>query len=331
MQRRRFGRSARRAGPADPVEAELDAHPARDDRPLRAAVDDAAMGRWEGPRDLLAATGHDWDRRIFRLQVLARAGVNLRFAETWSRAEPGSPDALAVLAHVQALRSLVAGRDAGRELMEQAWETCLATAEAAPADPSPWVVLLALVRVHAPDRELLGQIWNEATARDPYNREAHHEVLTFLFDRNHGSGGEMFHWALERAQTAPAGLPLAVLPLVALAESYRQRRAESGGAYGLTVHPWNDCPHIDRVLDGWWRHRSPRPHAQFADDANYLAHALGFAGRHAEAHEVFTAIGPYACDAPWSYCGEPRELFLRYRGWAARAAAGRPPRPPRPG
>lgn len=327
MERRRFGLGARRARSPEPAEVTLDRHPARGDLPLRAAMEDAGMGRWEGLRDLLASTGRDWDRRIFRLQVLARAGANLRFAETWARAEPGSADALALMAHVQAVRSMIAGRADGRELMEEAWRSCVAAAEAEPADPSPWVVLLGLLRVHAPNRQLLQQVWEEVTARDPYNREAHHEVLTYLFDRNHGTGGEMFHWAQERAETAPRGLPLAVLPLVALAESHRHRMETDGGIYGLTIHPWNECPHIDRVLDGWWRFRPPRPHAQFADDANYLAHALGFAGRHAEAHEVFTAIGPYALDAPWSYCGEPRELFLRHRTWAARAVASNPPRP----
>ncbi|MFE5871250.1 hypothetical protein ACFQ6V_21725 [Streptomyces roseifaciens] len=309
----------------------LDLHQARDDLPLRAVLEDAAMGRWEGPRDLLAATGADWDRRIFRLQVLARAGARLRFADTWARAEPRSGDALALLAHVQAVRSMISGVGAGRAEMEAAWATCLAAAEAASADPSPWVVMLALLRVHAPGRDVLEQVWAEVVRRDPYNREAHHELLTYLFPRNHGTGAEMFHWAQEQADTAPRGLPLAVLPLVALAESHRHRMetdAGSYGSYGLSIHPWIDCPHIDPVLDGWWRHRSPQPHAQFLDDANYLAHALAFAGRHAEAYEVFRAVGPYASEVPWSYCGDARELFLRHREWAVRAVRDgrRPPR-----
>ncbi|MEU1674376.1 hypothetical protein ABZ752_20445 [Streptomyces roseifaciens] len=308
-----------------------DLHQARDDLPLRAVLEDAAMGRWEGPRDLLAATGADWDRRIFRLQVLARAGARLRFADTWARAEPRSGDALALLAHVQAVRSMISGAGAGRAEMEASWATCLAAAEATPTDPSPWVVMLALLRVHAPGRDVLEQVWAEVVRRDPYNREAHHELLTYLFPRNHGSGAEMFHWAQEQADTAPRGLPIAVLPLVALAESHRHRMetdAGSYGSYGLSIHPWIDCPHIDPVLDGSWRHRSPRPHAQFLDDANYLAHALAFAGRHAEAYEVFRAVGPYASEVPWSYCGDARELFLRHREWAVRAVRDgrRPPR-----
>ncbi|WP_251070483.1 hypothetical protein [Streptomyces sp. ISL-96] len=106
-------------------------------------VEDAAMGRWEGARELLAATGADWDRRIFRLQVLARAGARLTFADTWAQAEPRSPHALALFAHVQALRSMAGGRGRGRsEAMEVAWEACDAAADALPPDPAPYIVML---------------------------------------------------------------------------------------------------------------------------------------------------------------------------------------------
>ncbi|MFJ8232755.1 hypothetical protein ACIQ9E_22785 [Streptomyces sp. NPDC094448] len=57
-------------------------HPARGDEALRRALEDASMGRWEGPRYLLISTGPDWYRRIFRLHVLAEAGARFRFADT---------------------------------------------------------------------------------------------------------------------------------------------------------------------------------------------------------------------------------------------------------
>ncbi|MFJ9420025.1 hypothetical protein ACIRPT_38605 [Streptomyces sp. NPDC101227] len=286
-------------------------------------MEDAAMGRWEGIRDLLSDTGRDWDRRIFRFQALAVAGAQLRFADTWSRAEPESADAITLLAHVEAVRSMIVSHAEGQVLREAAWRTCHAAAAAYPEDPSPWVVLLSLLRFHAPDWGALKEIWGEVSARDPYNREAHHEVLTYLFQRNHGRAGEMFQWAQDRAETAPRGLPIAVLPLVALAESHRQRLEIDSSAYGLTIHPWIDCPYIDRVLEGWWHYRAPHPHAQFAEDANYLAHALSLANRHKEAWEVFEAIGPYACDRPWSYCGDAQALFLRHRRWAQNAITSR--------
>ncbi|MFF7415367.1 hypothetical protein [Streptomyces lydicus] len=277
------------------------------------------MGRWEEARDLLTATGEDWERRIFRLQVLARAGVRLRFAETWAEAQPESADALSLLAYVLALRSMVADAGPARQMAEDAWNTAKEAADAYPADPSPWVLHLAILRIHVPNWSILEETWAQVTARDPYNREAHHEVLAYLFERNHGRAGEMFQWAQERAETSPIGLPLAVLPLVALAESHRQRLESDTTTYGLLIHPWLDCPLIDRVLDRWWRHRPAEPHAGFMDDANYLAHALSYAGRHQEAWEVFEAIGPYACDLPWAYCGkDPRSLFLRHRRWALR-------------
>ncbi|WP_046497789.1 hypothetical protein [Streptomyces odonnellii] len=274
------------------------------------------MGRWEGPRDLLTSTGSDWDRRIFRLQALAEAGARLRFADTWAKAEPRSPHALALLANVQALRAMIAGRDAGRALMEDAWATCRTTLDVWPQDVAPLVVMLALLRTHAPNRNTLGRVWEEIKQRDPWNREAHHEVVAYLLPRNHGTQGEAAWWAEEQASAAPGGLPIAVLPLVVLAEAHRSRQEQDQTSYGLTIHPWVECPQIDHVLEHWWRYRAPRPHACFADDANYLAHALSFANRHNEALEVFDAIGPYATRVPWSYCGQARELFLRHRAWA---------------
>jgi hypothetical protein len=281
------------------------------------------MGRWEAARDLLQATGQDWDRRIFRLQVLAHGAAGLRWAETWANAERTNPDALVMLAYVQAVRSLLVGPESGRELLEQAWATCQEAAEALESDPSPWVVRIVLLRVHCPDRKTLMELWREVRARDPYNREAYHELLTYVFERHHGSNGEMHNWAYELASLTPRGTPLAVLLLVAHAESHRIRLEQNSRTYGLTIHPWLDCPDIDRVLDGWWRYRAPQPHAHFMDDANYLAHALSYANRHEEAFEVFEAIGPYAARLPWAYCGDPAQLFLRHRAWAQKAIAPR--------
>ncbi|MFE0422994.1 hypothetical protein [Streptomyces sp. NPDC058953] len=159
-------------------------------------------------------------------------------------------------------------------------------------------------------------MWEEIKQRDPWNREAHHEVVTYLFPRHHGAEGEAAWWAEEQAATAPQGLPIAVLPLVVLAEAHRSRQERDRRAYGLAIHPWVECPQIDHVLERWWRYRAPHSHACFADDANYLAHAMSYASRHHEAQEVFDAIGPYATHVPWSYCGRSNELFLRHRAWA---------------
>lgn len=286
------------------------------------------MGRWEGARELLTATGTDWDRRIFRLQVLARAGAQLTFADTWVQAEPLSPHALALFAHVQALRSMAGGRGGGQsEAMEQAWQVCHDAADAFPADPSPFVVMLALLRFHSPARDrqwraTVFEVWEEIEKRDQWNREAHHEVLTYLFPAWHGVGGDMFHWAQERCNQAPQGLPVHVLPLVALAESHRQRMERDGDRYGLSIHPWTDNPATMLAWTNWWAYRAPaRPHAAFHEDSNYLAHALSFAGRHRQAAEIFDAIGPYATDVPWSYCGDAQQLFVRHRAWALKSAS----------
>ncbi|WP_260848968.1 hypothetical protein [Streptomyces sp. SLBN-118] len=231
-------------------------------------------------------------------------------------------------AHVQALRSMAGGRGRGRsEAMERAWEACDAATDALPTDPAPYIVMLALLRFHSPARDrgwraTVRQIWEQVEQRDRWNREAHHELLTYMFPSWHGMGGEMFHWAQERCAHAPRGLPLHILPLVALAESHRQRMEKHGDRYGLTVHPWTDNPSTQQAWDNWWAYRAPAwPHAAFHEDANYLAHGLSFANRHKDAAEVFDAIGPHATDVPWSYCGDAQTLFSRHRTWAVRASA----------
>ena len=277
------------------------------------------MGRWESARDLLEATGQDWDRRIFRLQVLAYGAARLRWVETWANTERNNTDALMMLAHVLAVRCILLGRQAEATLVEEAWQATERAAWARAKDPSAWVLMMALVRTHRPDRAALMEAWGEVRARDPNNREGHHELLAYVFSRNHGSEAEMHNYARELATLAPKGTPIPVVLLVAHAESHHLRRERESQTYGLTVHPWRDCPDIDRVLDDWWRHRSPRPHAQFMEDANYLAHALSYAGRHEEAFEVFEEIGGYATRLPWAYCGDPVRLFLTHRDWARRA------------
>lgn len=307
-----------------PGAVKLDGHPARDDRELRRACDDTAMGRWEAARDLLRVTGRDWDRRVFRLQALAYGAVGLRWAETWAGAEPHNPDALAMLAHVEAVRSILRSPDtsggATNGAMERAWHACQRAADAYDADPSPWVVMMALLRVHRPDLQLLMRIWKEVQARDPYNLEAHHELVTYAFERNHGSNAQMHNWARDLAFAAPKGSAASVVLLVAHAETYRVQLEQDARTHSVSVHAWMDRPEIDFVLDAWWRRRPPQPHGRFMDDANYLAHTLCHAARHEEAFEVFNAIGPYAARLPWAYGGDAAELFLRHRRWAFGAA-----------
>jgi hypothetical protein len=72
----------------------LDPDPAFDDAELRQAREDAAMGGWEGVRDLLARTGDDWSLRTHRITVLANASVGLEWPRAWSQAEPERSDAL---------------------------------------------------------------------------------------------------------------------------------------------------------------------------------------------------------------------------------------------
>jgi hypothetical protein len=80
-----------------------------DDLELRAARDSALNGQWEPTRDLLAATGKDWDRRALRVTGLGEATVTApSWLRSWLTAEPDCPDALVVLAEAEVLRAWAA-------------------------------------------------------------------------------------------------------------------------------------------------------------------------------------------------------------------------------
>jgi hypothetical protein len=120
----------------------LDSDPAFDDAELRRAREDAAMGGWEGVRDLLARTGYDWPLRTHRITVLANASVGLQWPGAWSQAEPDRPDALVMGACAQAARlhELIVRRDPSVDdaAAVRAVARCKAAAEAAPDDPNPY-------------------------------------------------------------------------------------------------------------------------------------------------------------------------------------------------
>jgi hypothetical protein len=69
---------------------------------------------------------------------------------------------------------------------------------------------------------------------------------------------------------------------------------------------------LDRTLEAWFR-KEQRQYAQAKADLNYLAHALIYADRHAEARPVLDAIGEHVTRLPWAYTGDPESSFTYWR------------------
>ncbi|QGV82148.1 hypothetical protein [Streptomyces ficellus] len=313
-------------------------HPAGHDSALRGVLQDLRTGRWLSMAQLLTDTARTADRSLWtrRTQVLAAVAAGSDVVQAWRAEQPHSIAAAVMHARVSVERALRAHREGHSrtgELWTLAWEACRAAAQVAPADPVPWVGLLALAvlddeqrmdehRVRPPGPMLPPGPWGllaEADKRDPHNREAYHRMLQFLYARHSGSGSlsEAVNFVQWAAASAPPGSALHVLPLYARVERYRRER---GQERALDLH-WvaEDADRdADRALRNWFERTDPA--AESILDLNYLAHALWGALRFDDAAGVFTVLGPYHTPQPWAYrTRDPgdqalaEELFLRAR------------------
>jgi len=301
-------------------------HPAGIDTELRAAVDEVRMGRWARMQNLLTDTGRNWPLRTARSQVLASAAVRSHAVREWLRDEPECADALMMRARVGTelvLRAHRNGHDVS-ELVPQAREAALDAGSGYPADPVPWVCLLAQAQTDVdrtmeahrqlpPERMLPPGPWGllaRARERDLYNREAHHRMLQFLLaapSRGVLAGVNFAHWVRDQVP-ADSHSALLVLPLYAHAEYHRERRTQ--GRYdrsGLAL--WGtDLVRFDtsRALS-WFTHNyataaSPKDLTYPSPlDLNFLAHALWADHKYAEAAPVFEKIGPHMTPTPWTH------------------------------
>ncbi|MFJ4964600.1 hypothetical protein EES43_26845 [Streptomyces sp. ADI96-02] len=310
-------------------------HPAGHDHDLRGAVQDLRTGRWVSMRNLLESTP-DWALWTQRTQVLGTVAAGSDAVRAWQAEEPRSVAAAVMHARVTVERAVRAHREqrsGAAELWRDAWEGCRAAAHLSPADPVPWVCLLALSqldegqqmeehRMAPPGPMLFPGPWGllaESDRRDPHNREAYHRMLQFVYARQAGgslsAAVNFVQWA---ASSAPEGSALHVLPLYVRVERYRR---ENGSEKALDLHWVTEDGERDaqRALDLWFGRTQDI--ARSLLDVNYLAHALWGALRFADAAPVFRALGPYFTPVPWSYrsrtpaaAGAAEDVFLRARG-----------------
>ncbi|MGI5374222.1 hypothetical protein ACQEV2_08230 [Streptomyces sp. CA-251387] len=289
-----FGRSRKRAAHA------FDA--ALDDAELAAARTALAQGRWQSVRSLLARTGDDWDRRGHRVTVLAREPYCAPWARDWLLAEPDSADAAVLLALAQVQRAL-----RGKEKPVRARESCHSAAALAPADPTPWLGLLMLECALGAEEEVR-RLFAEVRARYADHHHAHHLMVARLAERHPGAGPDPLHevydFANQAAEHAPADSPLAILPVIAHAERYRvlagaghepRDAAASGHWTGRRARQ------VMRAAFDWWLEWEQEGHPRRLIDLNFLAHAKVCEGRGAEAAALFHRIGEHATPSPWSY------------------------------
>jgi hypothetical protein len=297
------------------------------DKALSSTRHDIVIGRWQGLRALLRATGADWLARGHRVRLLAQACTSSSTAETWLAAEPYDADALVLYAATETARAfnlaIAAGRGVpiGRHRVDGAILACLQAAEAYPEDPTPWISLISVARLYPSGvrRQELGRWWDELHARDQYSVEGHLQVLHYYSSRWHGSHGLMYDFARDAAGVAPPGCALPVLVQYARVEEYRytlDATQDSRASVGLGQH-WDNDGAVNDVRRTWQRWIMGRDHSAVAPgelrDVNYLAHAACCAGLEDVATSLLRMLGQRATRTPWSYTGDPVKQLAKWR------------------
>lgn len=295
---------------------------------------DIVIGRWQGVRDLLRATGDDWPRRTHRIRLLAHAAAGTSVVECWRAAEPDDPDAAVLRAATEVVRvfdaAIAAGRSRSvdRARLDSTVLACLSAADARPTDPMPWVSLLTVARLYEGGvcRAELRRWWDELRRRDPHNAEGHVQLLRYWSARWHGTHGSMYDFARDAAGAAPPGCPLPVLVQIARVEEYRYvvdgalgRGRGPGSVRGFDQHWKHELAVVEvrRTWERWIGDRAPGPvRPEEVELLNYLTHAACYAGRLEVADDLFGLLGTRVSRVPWSYTGDPAEQFTRWRAQA---------------
>lgn len=263
---------------------------------------------------LLQEAGRDPDRRAHRFAVLAEAAAPTAFARSWRLRRRGT-DPMVFEGWVE----LVRGRAAGRmDDARAAADHCYRAAELAPADPLPWVVLLGMLRLMRAEPRQLYAVWQEVTARDPWNREAHLQMLRYLSPEECGSRSGQLDFVETLRASAPPASPAVGVELTALVDEHDRTAAKGGVEALLARRLWTQgraAGALDTALATWPREGHLR-HAAALADLNLLAYALVQAGRVREGGAVFGAIGETVAAWPWSLDGDPVERFTY---WQAKA------------
>ncbi|MGW1376018.1 hypothetical protein ACWD6P_17315 [Streptomyces sp. NPDC002446] len=280
----------------------------------RGSLDTAVMALMA---NVIDDAGQDWDRKAHRLQVLA-GSAGRALPGIWRQHSPRNQGALLLHAWSDLLQAQQQGSVAG---LDETRETCRLAAELLPADPTPWTLYLAALRLERRPSSEMSAIWREIKARDPWNREAHLQALGYLSPDECGSSAMVLDLLDGVRSVMPPDAPVAGLELTALVRTHL-RAVAPGGLTALGAGEIWRRPDATRALDHA-AHYWPRPgflhHAAALADLNTLAFALIKSARITDAATVLRATEGIGTPWPWSTDGDPLERFSHYFGRATSA------------
>ncbi|MGJ5755978.1 hypothetical protein FB563_7746 [Streptomyces puniciscabiei] len=261
---------------------------------------------------LLEQDPGDWDRRTHRMDVLAEYLVGSHLSRAWVTREPRSADALVLHAWTQVAQARAQGH---LEDSAGTVETCLRAAEIAPEDPTPWVALLAVVRLERRAQSQVFGVWNEVLARDRWNREAYLNMLAYLSPDEAGSRIQVLEFVDTLRARMPANAPCVATELTAQVHQYHAILGRGGLEALVARNHWSHAmasQALDRAAHTWIQPGFLR-HAKALADLNLLAYTLVAADRRAEARAVFEQIGGVVTAWPWRTGGDPVTEFDQTR------------------
>ncbi|MEV4347370.1 hypothetical protein AB0J83_23185 [Actinoplanes sp. NPDC049596] len=198
--------------------------------------------------------------------------------------------------------------------LDVAEKTVVAGLGADESDPALWTASLVTARGLELGPAVSQYRYAKLAEIDPHHLPGQRHMLQQLCPKWGGSWERAFGFAREAMFDAPEGTPNAVL----LAEAHLEYWLESGSKYylsspgvreGLTIAAQRSVLHpaFERTI-GW------------VEVVNTFAMAFAMAGERAAAAEMFTALGPYFSDRPWSYHPDPIAAFRLHRaaslGWS---------------
>lgn len=296
----------------------------------RPAVEAALDGKHEPAAELLGRTRADraWEDRDSVVATLG--GLALKapdWLETWSRAEPESPDLAVVDArrlvdlawqqrsHDDASQVSQEQFAAFHETLGRATERIQQAVDGSPGDPVPWALALRHARGTECDRETFEGYLQALESTDPHHYPARWEAMQYLCAKWFGSHDEMFAFARASVDAAPRESRVQSLLLDAVLEHLAAEPS------ALTGDPERVEEAITRAR-GFLDAHPDGPHHLTAQTRNVLARVLFHLERHDEAYEQMRAIGPHATSYPWRYWGDAREEFLTHRSHIVTLASG---------
>ncbi|MFI6445929.1 hypothetical protein [Kitasatospora sp. NPDC050543] len=269
---------------------------------------------------VLQDAGTDWDRRAHRFSVLAESAAGSGIARSWLRRRPHSADAMVFQAWVELVRGRLTG---GMEDARSAADDCRRAAELAPDDPTPWVVLLGILRLLRCEQQDVFKVWQEVMARDTWHREAHFQMLGYLSPEECGTRSqvlELVDSVRSRIPPATSAVPAVGLELAAAIDHHHRTVARGGVDALLARRQWANPraeSALERALANWTKPGHLR-HAAALADLNMLAYALVQANRLPEAAEALRMVGSTVTPWPWRLDGDPVQRFAYWQAQVLR-------------